>query len=178
MVKRPRPGALLAAGVLGLTVAQTGFVKAGTQGSPAKPNPAASAPVFLAPGETVPPFDAEGLDGVVRHVTYPNGSSTVLLFFLSGCPTCHRMLPEWNRAYERRSKNLTVIGILMDKEPPGFFMATPVVFPVLRSPGRAFTQELRVHRVPLTLRVGPGGKVEDVGVGALDPIRLGELFHP
>jgi hypothetical protein len=28
------------------------------------------------------------------------------------------------------------------------------------------------------LRVGPGGQVQDVGLGALDPIRLGELFRP
>ena len=56
----------------------------------------------LAPGDMVQPFDAEGLDGVVKHVDYPKGSATVLLFFLSGCPTCHKMIPEWNRAYERR----------------------------------------------------------------------------
>jgi len=26
--------------------------------------------------------------------------------------------------------------------------------------------------------VGPGGKVEDVGEGIIDPIRLGEIFRP
>jgi hypothetical protein len=66
----------------------------------------------------------------------------------------------------------------MDQEPPGFFTAMPIAFPVVRSPGRAFLQALNVQRAPLTLRVGSGGRVEDVGLGLIDPIRLGELFRP
>jgi hypothetical protein len=114
----------------------------------------------------------------VKQVSFPKGSSTVILFFLSGCPTCHRMIPEWNRAFERRPSGLRILGILMDQEPPGFFAAMPISFPVLRSPGKEFLSSLKVTRVPLTLRVGAGGKVEDLAVGLVDPIRLGELFRP
>ena len=71
-----------------------------------------------------------------------------------------------------------MVGVLMDQEPPGFFSAMPISFPVVRSPGRPFLQSLKVNRAPVTLRVAAGGKVEDVGVGLLDPIRLGEFFHP
>jgi hypothetical protein len=117
------------------------------------------------------------VDGVVRQVSYPKGSSTILLFFLSSCPTCHKMIPEWNRAYERRPPGVTVLGVLMDREPPGFFQLTPVSFPVVRAPDRDFRSTFKLARVPLTLRVGPGGKVQGVGSGLLDPIRLGELFR-
>lgn len=144
----------------------------------APPPPATPSPPMLTLGETVPPFDAEGIDGVVKHVTFPKGSSRALLFFLSGCPTCHRMIPLWNEAFERRPPRLGVIGVLMDKEPPGFFMAVPISFPVVRSPGRDLLRAYRISRAPVTVRVGPGGKVEDVGLGFLDAIRLGELFHP
>lgn len=145
-----------------------------------------SAPVPAAPpqetagparGETMSPFEAQGVDGTVVRVSYPK-TGTVLLFFLSSCPTCHKMLPEWNHAYERRPAGLQVIGLLLDQEPPGFFQATPIAFPVVRAPGREFLNRWKVSKVPLTVRLGPGGKVEDVGHGALDPIRLGELFHP
>jgi len=129
-------------------------------------------------GDVVPAFDATGLDGRAVRVDYAHGPTTVLLFFLSSCPTCHKMLPEWNRAYDRRPKTLRVYGILLDQEPPGFFMATPVSFPVLRSPGGDFTRAYKLSRVPLTLRIGPGGRVEDVGSGYLDAMRLGELFSP
>jgi len=140
--------------------------------------PAPGAPPSPSPGDVVAPFQAEGLDGQIQHVTYPKGSVTVLLFFLSSCPTCHKMIPEWNRAYERRPKGITVVGVLMDQEPPGFFMATPISFPVVRSPGRQFLQSYKVHRAPVTLRVAGGGRVEDVGIGVVDPIRLGQIMRP
>ena len=86
--------------------------------------PAASPPpVSLARGDVVQPFDAEALDGTVKHVDFPKGTTTLLLFFLSSCPTCHHMIPEWNRAYQRRPPNLKVMGVMMDHEPPGFFLS-------------------------------------------------------
>jgi hypothetical protein len=127
-------------------------------------------------GEVIPAFDAQRIDGTTQHLAFPAGSKTVLLFFLSGCPTCHKMIPEWNRAWERKPQELRVIGVIMDQEPLGFFDAMPVSFPVVRSPGRDFLKGLKVNRAPLTLRIGTGGKIEDLGLGLLDPIRLGELF--
>jgi hypothetical protein len=140
--------------------------------------PQSTVPQGPAVGDTLPAFDALGVNGGISHIEYPKGSTTMLLFFLSGCPACHKMIPEWNLAYERRAKGLRVIGVLMDKEPPGFFTATPISFPVVRSPGPDFLRGIKVNRAPLTLRVTAGGLVSDVGVGPLDPIRLGEIFRP
>jgi len=142
------------------------------------PPPGATPAPALAVGDIVPPFEAEGVDGVRRSISFPKGPDTVLMFFLSGCPACHKMLPLWNSAFERRPLNLTVFGVLLDREPPGWFMATPISFSVLRVPGGDFSRVYKLHRVPMTLRVGPGGVVRDVGIGPLDPIRLGEIFRP
>ena len=141
---------------------------------------AAEPPAALVRGDTVGEFSAQGVDGAVKHITYPRDkdSATVLLFFLSSCPTCHKMIPEWNRAYERRPARLNVIGVLMDREPPGFFQATRIAFPVVRSPGRDFLELWKVRRAPATVRVGPGGTVQDVEIGIVDPIRLGAVFRP
>jgi peroxiredoxin len=135
------------------------------------------APV-VAPGYQVPEFTAQAVDGSTRHVAFAKGTATVLLFFLSSCPTCHKQIPEWNRAYQRRAKNVNVIGVILDREPPGFFEAYPVAFPVVRSPGRDFLNSYKVSRTPTTLRVAAGGKVEGHAVGMVDPITLGELFRP
>lgn len=132
-------------------------------------------PVLLKAGEIVPPFEATAVDGDIRKVDYK--TTTVLMFFLSSCPVCHKMIPEWNQAFDRKPAGLEVVAVLMDREPPGFFAVTPVTFPVVRSPSREFGRIFKVARVPITLRVAPGGKVEDVGLGILDPIRLGELFR-
>jgi peroxiredoxin len=149
---------------------------AGAGAAAAQPAQPDAAPQTPALGDTIPAFDAQRIDGSMQHVAFPKGQSTVLLFFLSGCPTCHKMIPEWNRSYERRPAGLTVIGVIMDQEPLGFFDAMHVSFPVVRSPGREFLKSLKVNRAPVTLRVAPGGKVDDVALGLVDPIRLGELF--
>ena len=131
----------------------------------------------LEPGEVVPAFDVEAIDGTRRHIDFPKGSTTVLLFFLSSCSTCHRMIPEWNRAYASKPANLTVVGVMLDREPRGFFEARPISFPVVRALSSDFGRSFKIQRVPVTLRVTAGGKIDGVEVGPVDPIRLGELFR-
>ncbi len=144
------------------------------QGTPPAGGPAQSP----SKGDVVPAFETLGVDGKAVKVDFPKGSKTVLLFFLSGCPSCHKMIPEWSRAYERRPKSLKILGVIMDQEPPGFWGTLAISFPVLRAPGQTFLRSLNVNRAPLTLRVGEGGRIEDVALGVVDPIRLGELFKP
>ena len=151
----------------------------------------AQPPLSPSKGDLVPAFETLGVDGKPAKVDFPKGSKTVLLFFLSGCPHCHRMIPEWNKAFERQPKGVKIVGVIMDPDqaPASFWQEHPIAFPVLRSPGREFLRNLNVNRAPRTLRVGEGGKVEDVGLGeacaggaaagsCIDGIHLGALFAP
>jgi thiol-disulfide isomerase/thioredoxin len=140
--------------------------------------PAAPPPVAPSKGDVVPAFESLSIQGQPRKVDFPRGSKTVLLFFQSGCPHCHKMIPEWNRAYARRPEGLDVVGVILDQEPPGFWSTISVVFPVVRSPGREFLRRLNVNRVPLALRVVEGGRIADLASGETDPIRLGQIFMP
>ena len=143
---------------------------------PATPSP--TPPVFLKPGETIAPFEAQGIDGVSRRVEFAKGSVTVLLVFSSGCPHCHRMIPLWNRWFDQRPSNMAVVGLLTDQAPPGFFQKVAIHFPVLRAPGRQFLTDYKISRVPITLRILGGGKVDEIGVGELDGLRLRQIFRP
>ena len=156
------------------------FLLAAVQATAQAAAPPGTPPASPSKGDLVPVFETLGVDGKPAKMDFPKGSKTVLLFFLSGCPSCHKMIPEWNRAYERRAKDLRIVGVIMDPEqaPPAFWSTTAISFPVLRSPGREFLRALNVNRAPLTLRVGEGGRVEDLALGIVDPIRLGELFKP
>jgi peroxiredoxin len=173
-MSRPHLARPLALATLAAFLLATGEAAAQAAAPPGVP------PTSPSKGDVVPAFETLGVEGKPAKVDFPKGSKTVLLFFLSGCPSCHKMIPEWNRAYERRAKDLKVVGVIMDPDqaPPTFFSAMAISFPVLRSPGQAFLRSLNVNRAPLTLRVGEGGKVEDLGLGVIDPIRLGELFKP
>jgi thiol-disulfide isomerase/thioredoxin len=174
-VGRWRQGAAWALVAATLAAGGTARAQSGAHGNAP---PAASAPAGLAPGETVPAFDAERVDGGMTHVGYPTGKTTVLLFFLASCPHCQRTIPLWNAAYQRRPKNTDVVGVMLDREFPGFFSVMPVSFTVVRAPDREIMKAFKVSSVPVTLRVAPGGKVQDVQVGPTDAMRLGQLFGP
>ena len=147
-------------------------------GSSAAAQTLAPPPPTPSKGDVIPAFETLAVDGKPWRLDFPRGSKTVFLIFMSSCPHCHKMIPEWNRAYERRAKDVRVVGMILDQEPPGFWGTIAIAFPVLRAPGREFLRSLHVNRVPLTLRVGEGGRVEDLTLGVVDPIRLGELFAP
>jgi hypothetical protein len=157
----------LALGLAGLLGTTTGAA------APQEASPEATAPSL---GDVLPAFVADGLDGKSQYVDFPQGSSTVLVFFLSSCPHCHKMIPLWNKAFDQKPAAVKMIGVLMDQEPPGFFTGMPVSFPVVRSPGRAFLNSIKVRRAPLTLRVSGGGTVEDETLGEIDAERLQQFF--
>jgi hypothetical protein len=165
-------------GRLALAVALAAFVlePGSAAGQAAAPSPTPE-PVLRA-GETVPAFKATGLDGMVKSIEYPKGTNTIVVFFLSSCPTCHKMIPLWNEAFARRPKNLAMVGVMLDNAPAGFVEAMQIAFPVVRSPGTEVRDAFRVSRVPYTVRVAPGGRVEGANLGLIDGIRIGELFRP
>ena len=133
----------------------------------------------VAPGYVVPEFTRAGAWTARRaQVAFPKGSATVLLFFLSSCPTCHKMIPEWNRAYQRRPKNVNVVGVILDREPPGFFEAYPVAFPVVRSPGREFLARTRSRARRPRCAWPPAARSRTTARGCSTPSRLGEYFRP
>jgi peroxiredoxin len=157
--------------VLGATGASRATAAAAAPAAPTEaPHPAA--------GETLSSFTGQDADGKSVTVTFPKGSKTVLVFFSSTCPICHRMIPAWNRAYDTRDKGLAMYGIAVDKPDRAFYLLTEVKFPVLTLAGREFLDAAKVFRVPTTMRVKAGGVVEDVAQGQIDRLRLGQFFAP
>ncbi|HET7292382.1 MAG TPA: redoxin family protein [Vicinamibacteria bacterium] len=156
---------------LALALAASGSAAPAPAQEPAPPH-------ALVAGDTLPAFEAEGLNGVTYTIDFPkNGPTTVLLVFLASCPHCRAMLPVWSQAFDKKPDGLKVQAIMLDRAPPGFFSFHKVSFPVLMALDRRdVSQKLKANRVPMTVRVKPGGIVEDVGQGELDAERLSQLF--
>ncbi len=155
------------------------FVLSGAGASAPGQAPAPSPPPALAAGDTIPAFEAEGLNGVTYTIAFPkDGPTTVLLVFLASCPHCRAMLPVWSQAFDKKPEGLKVQAIMLDRAPAGFFAFHKVSFPVLMALDRRdVSQKLKANRVPMTVRIKPGGVVEDVGQGELDAERLTQLFR-
>ena len=141
--------------------------------------PTPSPPPALTVGDTLPSFETQGLNGVNYTIEFPkDGPTTVLLVFLASCQHCRAMLPVWSVAFDKKPESLKVQAIMLDAAPPGFFAFHKVSFPVLRALDRRdVSRILKANRVPMTVRIKPGGVVEDVGQGPLDEERLSQLFR-
>lgn len=160
--------------VLMLTLALA--LMSGALGTPARAQESQPA---LKVGDKVPAVGGPGAaTGQMRSVDYSKAKATVLLFFMPDCPHCHKMIPEWNRAFERKPAGIEIVALMLGKEPPGFFELFPIKFPVLRYDGRDAAANFKLHTVPLMVRVGKTSLVEDVAQGVIDPIRVGEIFRP
>jgi thiol-disulfide isomerase/thioredoxin len=145
----------------------------------ASPTPTPMPP--LAAGDVIAPFQARGYanETPLYTVDFPKtGPTTVLLIFLSTCPHCHKMIPVWNKALEKKPKDLKVLGIMLDEGGPGFFQAFKIVFPVLRPAlPTEFANLLKIRNVPMTIRIKPGGIVESIAVGDPDAAKVPDLFR-
>lgn len=162
--------------VLVLLPSATGWAQA----PPPAGEPPAKPQEGPAPGSVLPAFEVAGLNGVNYTVDFPaSGPTTVLLFFVSSCPVCKHMIPEWNKAYEGRAANLKVLAVAMDHPSEGFFGLVPISFPVVvaRLP-RQLARDVGLAHVPLAVRVAPGGKVEDSASGQVPAERVQKLFAP
>jgi len=106
----------------------------------------------------------------------PEGSKTVLLFFLSGCPSCHKMIPSGTAP---TSGAEGPEGRRGDHGPgaAGFWGTLAIGFP---SCGRRDRRSCGPQRQPRPARPAGGRGRPDRGsrAGVIDPIRLGELFKP
>jgi thiol-disulfide isomerase/thioredoxin len=160
-----------------LVVSAATAPRARAQAADSHDHPAGEPAPGPAPGEQLQDFTVQTLTGSTQPVAFSKTQPTVIMFFSSGCPVCRRMLPIWNEQLTKKPKNLTVLALLTDREPPEFFNMFPVTFPVARA-SRELMERFKVARVPMTIRVKPGGIVESTAVGILDPIKLGEMFRP
>jgi thiol-disulfide isomerase/thioredoxin len=166
---RPLAVVALAAGTLGALL--------GAQAAPTTA-PADRTPI-MTKGDVLDPIQTRGLNDIEYWVEFPKkGPTTVVLFFLSTCPHCQAMLPYWNEAFEKKPKDLKVVGVMLDEGSPGFFALYKISFPVLKGvEPRPLSRRLKLSRVPLTARVQPGGLVEDVMFGEPDPARIQQIFR-
>lgn len=133
----------------------------------------------LKPGEKVPAFDADRFGGGKERLDYPSTGGKTLVFVMSlTCGSCLKTMPHWNRiASETRGQTRTV-GVVIGKyeNEDELLKEKELGFPVYRFPDEKMQLVYKVSRVPQTLLIGPGGKVEQAIVGELSDAQIADLI--
>lgn len=131
-------------------------------------------------GMYVPTFDATALSGAAVAIGAPD-SRQLLYFFTTTCPYCRASIPAWKElAGEAARRGVQVIGVALDSVAAveRYRSEHGLTFPIVHLDDDRIAALYRATRVPLTLLVGDGGRIEQARTGeltdsaAIDSLRL------
>lgn len=133
---------------------------------------AAAAPQITA-GTQLKMLSGATLDGNLAPVGFPSGASKLLIItFSPGCPACQANQPSWVKlAAELKAKGIRTVWVSRDSidVTKDYCLKHGMAFTdVLAEPSHGTWVQLGLARVPNTLLIGNGGKVEKVWAGRLD----------
>jgi len=103
---------------------------------------AGAAQAQLRPGQPVPPFDTQLLDGKTLPAAALKGKVVLVVFWATWCPACQRELPQLQKLYEsHRARGLEIVALSVDADRftvEEFWKDHEYTFPVaLRGPAQA-----------------------------------------
>lgn len=132
----------------------------------------------LTPGDEVVAFEATRLEGGTKRIEYPPEGKKTFLFLLSpSCGACAKTVPKWNRLASELEGRARVLGIVLGRyqSEQERLREKRLAFPVVRFPSREIMNRYKAYKVPQTIVVVPGGKVEENILGELTDQQVDEL---
>jgi peroxiredoxin len=130
--------------------------------------PASSAaPAQLTVGETVPPFEAQHLNGKATRVEFGlENANTVLYVFTPSCQWCARNLTNVKAVAAAAGSTFRFVAVSLDPNVGDYVQSNQIRFPVLVRPSAATSDTYHLGTVPYTVIVSPAGRVLRVWRGA------------
>jgi len=138
--------------------------------------PPPSGPVI---GQSVDSIRWQPLDGEEATLDLASGErESLLLVFTTDCPACRENQQAWKALHQEIGDAVNVVGIsLSELEATRSYRDTHALsFPVgVPAKPQEFTESLAISGVPMTIRVGPDGRVRGSWSGTLSDRQLSEL---
>ena len=133
----------------------------------------------LEAGDEVPPFVAENLKGGTEAIDYPADGQKTFLFVLSpNCGSCLKMVPKWNRIVREIGDRARIFGLVVGsyQSEQKLLEQKELEFPALRFPNEELLRRYKLNKVPQTILVAPGGRVEKNVQGELTDAQVEDLL--
>jgi cytochrome c biogenesis protein CcmG, thiol:disulfide interchange protein DsbE len=134
-----------------------------------------AADVGAASGAEAPPFGAVTLDGDSVALADLRGSPVLLNVWATWCAPCRQEIPELQSLHERYGpQGLRVIGVTVDSRSAGadiraFADEFGMTYDLWWDPDQTVVSRFQAMGVPLTVLIGPDGRIRWRHLGALPP---------
>ena len=108
-----------------------------------------------------------------------DGGKTLFFVLSPSCGTCERTIPTWNRIARQSKAPVRIFGLVVGsyQGEKRLVEEDRLEFPVLRFTEKETLQQYKISKVPQTILVAPGGKVEKAIVGKLTDEQVDDLLR-
>ena len=125
------------------------------------------------PGQVVPDFTLNLLDGGKISLKELRGKPVLLTFWHSGCPHCQREVPVLNQVHEQyKARGLVIlsVSVVWDKEQLArmFVEVYKPVFRVGWDASGEIGSLFNIEATPTSVFIGRAGQFADINVGSLE----------
>ncbi|MFC4618813.1 thiol-disulfide oxidoreductase ResA [Camelliibacillus cellulosilyticus] len=113
-------------------------------------------------GDQAPNFSLKTLDGKTVKLSDFRGKGVVLNFWGSWCEPCKYEMPFINEAYQKRPKNVEVLGVNIQESPivvQNFVRQDHIGFPILLDSKGSVTEAYNIQPIPTTFLIDKNGKI-------------------
>jgi thiol-disulfide isomerase/thioredoxin len=175
--------------LLVLVIAVAGAVWTGLEDkeSPVTSAAGCKGPVGPEIGQCAPNFVLATLDGKKVELYKTDGKPTVVNFWATWCPPCQDEMPHFQKAFDRYKDKVRFIMVnetSQERNPAdvtsflkkhGFTF--PVAFDPVKNERTVGLDDYRIPGIPVTLAVGPDGKIIDKTVGEMTEGQIDRMIQ-
>jgi len=130
-------------------------------------------------GQSLQPLRWQPLEGEEATLEFASAErESLLLIFTTDCPACSENQEAWRTVHEQLGDRVDVVGISLSEleTTRGYRDARALPFPVgVPVQPEEFANSLAITGVPMTIRVGPDGRVRGSWSGTLSEQQVSEL---
>lgn len=121
-------------------------------------------------GEKAPDFELKTLTGETVKLSDLKGKKVMLNFWATWCPPCKAEMPEMEKFYKQKDKNLTLLAVNIDPQldVKGFVNKNGITFPILLDTNDKVNETYQILSIPTTYFINSQGIIENKFTGAMN----------
>jgi peroxiredoxin len=118
--------------------------------------------------DSAPDWELSSIDGGTVSLSDFKGKTVVLNFWATWCQPCVMEIPNFEK-FSKENPDIPVLGIAMDGKPQqlkAFAQQHNMTYPIVIA-NTQVQNDYKVTTLPMTVIVGPDGKVKDTHIGIM-----------